>query len=197
MARRDLGCSYYFYAGDTSSICLSYLMTPQSQHDSDISAGMKVHHVQLNLSKTELVVLPAKPTMTYPSILSRLLSLSSRKLGCHDWWSAVVAWSWLFTLLTKHASQFLVLTPVLTIGLLACATKSPHLIQDTPGSSHGSFYADCSFLSFKSPLMKASAKYRKVNVVDIHGLKTPSLHFTGWENQHVIKGSDTTVGRWF
>lgn len=69
------------YANDTQ-LCLSF--PPQqvsariSDCLSDISAWTNVHHLQLNLLKTELLVLPAKPN------IHRIICI---KVRCHDWWS--------------------------------------------------------------------------------------------------------------
>uniref|UniRef100_A0A3B1IH82 Reverse transcriptase domain-containing protein n=1 Tax=Astyanax mexicanus TaxID=7994 RepID=A0A3B1IH82_ASTMX len=80
--------SYHCFADDTQL----YLSFSPEDHSisarissclSDISSWMKEHHLQLNLSKTELLVIPAKPSFQHNlSISIDSLSLSLTDKGC-------------------------------------------------------------------------------------------------------------------
>ncbi len=126
----------------------------------DISAWMKEHHLQLNLTKTELLVFPATPTLQHAftiQIGSSTISPSSsvRNLGVifDDQLTfkdhiAKTARSCRFTLhnirkirsfLTQHATQLLVQALVISIlvycnalltGLSSCTIKPLQMIQN-------------------------------------------------------------------
>uniref|UniRef100_A0A3B1K4M6 Reverse transcriptase domain-containing protein n=1 Tax=Astyanax mexicanus TaxID=7994 RepID=A0A3B1K4M6_ASTMX len=157
--------SYHCFADDTQ-LYLSFspedhsISARISQCLSDISSWMKEHHLQLNLSKTELLVIPAKPSFQHNfSISIDSLSLSptkvARNLGVlvDDQLSfthhvASVARSCRFALcnirkirpfLTQQATQLLVQAVVISrldycnallTGLLACVVKPLQMIQN-------------------------------------------------------------------
>ncbi len=61
------GFSYHCY-GDDTQLYLSFQPddpTVAARISADISVWMKEHHLQLNLAKTELLVLPATPTLQH------------------------------------------------------------------------------------------------------------------------------------
>ncbi|XP_070402416.1 uncharacterized protein [Nothobranchius furzeri] len=127
---------------------------------SDISKWMKSHHLQLNLSKTELLVIPAKPSIQHNiSIQNDFLSLAPskavRNLGVvideHLTFKdhvASVARSCRFALynirkirpyLTQHATQLLVQSTVISrlhygnallTGLPGCTVRPLQMVQN-------------------------------------------------------------------
>uniref|UniRef100_A0A3B1JJG4 Reverse transcriptase domain-containing protein n=1 Tax=Astyanax mexicanus TaxID=7994 RepID=A0A3B1JJG4_ASTMX len=159
------GFSYHCFADDTQ-LYLSFspednsISARISSCLSDISSWMKEHHLQLNLSKTELLVIPAKPAFQHNlSISIDSLSLSptkvARNLGVmvDDQLSfthhvASVARSCRFALynirkirqfLTQQATQLLVQAVVISrldycnallTGLPACVVKPLQMIQN-------------------------------------------------------------------
>uniref|UniRef100_A0A8B9HMG4 Reverse transcriptase domain-containing protein n=1 Tax=Astyanax mexicanus TaxID=7994 RepID=A0A8B9HMG4_ASTMX len=159
------GFSYHCFADDTQ-LYLSFSPEDNSISAqislclSDISSWMKEHHLQLNLSKTELLVIPAKPSFQHNfSISIDSLSLSptkvARNLGVmvDDQLSfthhvASVARSCCFALynirkirqfLTQQATQLLVQAVVISrldycnallTGLPACVVKPLQMIQN-------------------------------------------------------------------
>uniref|UniRef100_A0A8C6L387 Reverse transcriptase domain-containing protein n=1 Tax=Nothobranchius furzeri TaxID=105023 RepID=A0A8C6L387_NOTFU len=162
---RSHGFSYHCYADDTHL----YLSFPPDDHTvsarisnclSDISKWMKSHHLQLNLSKTELLVIQAKTYMQHNiSIQNDFLSLAPSKavrnlgvvidehLSFKDL-VASVARSCRFALynirkirpyLTQHATQLLVQSTVISrldycnallTGLPACTVRPLQMVQN-------------------------------------------------------------------
>ncbi|KAG7473975.1 hypothetical protein MATL_G00101630 [Megalops atlanticus] len=132
----------------------------------DISLWMKARHLQLNLSKTELLVIPAKPSMHH-SISLKLVSNTlkpskvARNLGVMiddqlSFSDHVASVSWLCRFarynirkirpyLTQYATQRLVQAMViyrldycnaLLAGLPACVVKLACLVFDQPKRAH-------------------------------------------------------------
>ncbi|XDV20421.1 hypothetical protein PO909_025751 [Leuciscus waleckii] len=159
------GFSYHCYADDTQ-LFLSFqpddptVAARVSSCLADISTWMKEHHLQLNLAKTELLVLPANPSLQHdftiqlesslitPSRLVRNLGVTfDDQLTFTDHISKT-ARSCRFALhnirkirpfLTEHATQLIVQALVISrldycnallAGLPACATKPLQMIQN-------------------------------------------------------------------
>ncbi|CAM4598605.1 unnamed protein product [Leuciscus chuanchicus] len=159
------GFSYHCYADDTQLI-LSFqpddptVAARVSSCLADISTWMKEHHLQLNLAKTELLVLPANPSLQHDFTIQLESSLitpsrSVRNLGVtfDDQLTftdhiSKTARSCRFALhntrkirpfLTEHAIQLIVQALVISrldycnallAGLPACATKPLQMIQN-------------------------------------------------------------------
>ncbi|XDV35472.1 hypothetical protein PO909_005412 [Leuciscus waleckii] len=159
------GFSYHCYADDTQ-LFLSFqpddptVAARVSSCLADISTWMKEHHLQLNLAKTELLVLPANPSLQHDFTIQLESSLitpsrSVRNLGVtfDDQLTftdhiSKTARSCRFALhnirkirpfLTEHATQLIVQALVISMldycnallaGLPACATKPLQMIQN-------------------------------------------------------------------
>ncbi|XDV32387.1 hypothetical protein PO909_003232 [Leuciscus waleckii] len=159
------GFSYHCYADDTQ-LFLSFqpddptVAARVSSCLADISTWMKEHHLQLNLAKTELLVLPANPSLQHDFTIQLESSLitpsrSVRNLGVtfDDQLTftdhiSKTARSCRFALhnirkirpfLTEHATQLIVQALVISrldycnallAGLPACATKPLQMIQN-------------------------------------------------------------------
>ncbi|CAM4587801.1 unnamed protein product [Leuciscus chuanchicus] len=159
------GFSYHCYADDTQ-LFLSFqpddptVAARVSSCLADISTWMKEHHLQLNLAKTELLVLPANPSLQHDFTIQLESSLitpsrSVRNLGVtfDDQLTftdhiSKTARSCRFALhnirkirpfLTEHATQLIVQALVISrldycnallAGLPACATKPLQMTQN-------------------------------------------------------------------
>ncbi|CAM4660290.1 unnamed protein product [Leuciscus chuanchicus] len=159
------GFSYHCYTDDTQ-LFLSFqpddptVAARISSCLADISTWMKEHHLQLNLAKTELLVLPANPSLQHDFTIQLESSLitpsrSVRNLGVtfDDQLTftdhiSKTARSCRFALhnirkirpfLTEHATQLIVQALVISrldycnallAGLPACATKPLQMIQN-------------------------------------------------------------------
>ncbi|XDV14261.1 hypothetical protein PO909_002435 [Leuciscus waleckii] len=159
------GFSYHCYADDTQ-LFLSFqpddptVAARVSSCLADISTWMKEHHLQLNLAKTELLVLPANPSLQHDFTIQLESSLitpsrSVRNLGVtfDDQLTftdhiSKTARSCRFALhnirkirpfLTEHVTQLIVQALVISrldycnallAGLPACATKPLQMIQN-------------------------------------------------------------------
>ncbi|XDV17935.1 hypothetical protein PO909_023723 [Leuciscus waleckii] len=160
------GFSYHCYADDTQ-LFLSFqpddptVAAWVSSCLADISTWMKEHHLQLNLAKTELLVLPANPSLQHDFTIQLESSLitpsrSVRNLGVtfDDQLTftdhiSKTARSCRFALhnirkirpfLTEHATQLIVQALVISrldycnallAGLPACVTKPLQMIQNS------------------------------------------------------------------
>ncbi|XDV37705.1 hypothetical protein PO909_007268 [Leuciscus waleckii] len=132
------GFSYHCYADDTQ-LFLSFqpddptVAARVSSCLADISTWMKEHHLQLNLAKTELLVLPANPSLQHDFTIQLESSLiTPSRFALHNIRK-------IRPFLTEHATQLLVQALVISrldycnallAGLPACAIKPLQMIQN-------------------------------------------------------------------